>query len=78
MSARHGNGGTDPGVCVFEAKLALMRAALHACTSQEARDDEAAAVWRGRADYAREMLRVACDYRDARLAPAQLSLLEAA
>ncbi|MCR4338579.1 MAG: hypothetical protein NUW01_01695 [Gemmatimonadaceae bacterium] len=25
-----------------------------------ARDDEAAAVWRGRADYAREMLRVAC------------------
>lgn len=44
-------------VCAFEARLALMRAALCATMAREKRDDEALALWRGRADEARDLLR---------------------
>jgi len=43
-------------VCAFEAKLALMRAALRACDARERRDEVALALWRQRADEAREWL----------------------
>jgi hypothetical protein len=44
-------------VCAFEAMLALMRAALRACLARERHDDVDLALWRGRADEAREWLR---------------------
>lgn len=44
-------------VCAFEARLALMSAALRATIAREQRDAEALAVWRGRANDAREWLR---------------------
>ena len=46
-------------VCAFEAKLALMNAALHAATAREQRDDLTLALWRRRADEARDWLRAA-------------------
>lgn len=48
-------------VCAFEARLALMRAALRAVVAREQHDDEALALWRGHADVAREWLRSACE-----------------
>lgn len=47
-------------VCRREARLALMNAALRASTAREAHDDVALALWRSRADEARDWLRLAC------------------
>lgn len=44
-------------VCVFEAKLALMYAAGQAFDARDRHDPEGLALWRGRADEAREWLR---------------------
>lgn len=44
-------------VCAFEARLALMRAALRACVARENHDDEQLVVWRLRAGGARYWLR---------------------
>lgn len=51
--------GRTHDVCVHEARYALMAAALRACIARESRDDVALAMWRGRADVAREYMRAA-------------------
>lgn len=57
-----------PPVCRFEARLALMSAALRACVARERHDDAEAALWTRRADEAREWLRIACgDYDEPKL-----------
>lgn len=62
--------GLTHDVCAFEATLALMRAALRATMAREQHDDEKLALWRSRADEAREWLRKACEAEE----PGQLVL----
>ena len=62
-------------ICVREARLALMSAALRATTAREARDDVGLAFWRERADEARRWLRSAHEREDGMRLEDELEIL---